>query len=62
MVSASDPHLLLVFEEDWRVEVRNVGLGDLEHEVVLAGVGHVAQGDHMLGRAVVLQGEIISIT
>ena len=54
MVSASDPHLLLVFEEDWRVEVRKVGLGDLEHEVVLAGVGHVAKGNHVLRGAVVL--------
>ena len=42
--------LLLVLEVDGRVEVGHVGLRHLDDEVILAGVGHVANGDDALGR------------
>ncbi len=47
-------YLLLVFQEDWRVEVRHVRLCHLEDQVVLAGVRHIAQGKNALGRSLVL--------
>ena len=42
--------LLLVLEVDGRVEVGHIGLRHLDDEVILAGVGHVADGDDAFGR------------
>ena len=44
-------HLLLILEVEGRVEVGHVGLRHLDDEVILAGVGHVAQRDHAFGRS-----------
>ncbi len=49
-------NLLLVLQEDGSVEVGHVLLRHLEHQVVLAGVGHVPDRDDRLWRTLVLQG------
>ena len=47
--------LLLIFEVNRSVEVGDVRLGDLEHQIVLAGVGHGADSDYAIGGSEVLK-------
>ena len=41
-------YLLLVFEINWGIEVRDVFLGNFDDEIVLASVAHLAQVNYTL--------------